>query len=46
MDAAWPLLPQPFIEDCEMSEESLGKGLIRNLGLQQLEIEQAGHKSG
>lgn len=44
MDAAWPLLPQPFIKDRKVSEESFEKGLIRNSGLQQYEIEQAGHR--
>lgn len=46
MDATRPPLPQPFVKDCKVSEESLGKGLIRNSGLQQYEIEQAGHKRG
>lgn len=44
-NAAWPPLPQAFI-GTEKCQGILGKRLIRNLGLQQRETEQAGRRRG
>lgn len=44
MQAAQPPLPWGSIRGCNVSENSMGKALIRTVGLLQDDIEQAGHR--